>query len=410
MNYRDFLEYLPPDARPLDNDFIFVPQYSDQTQNCLENLVQKAQQDDPDYVGPNFANYFLIEIASEDRADRVLEILRSWPIVNFAHLHPGPVKPPTETTIDPLAINQAYLYPQPEGIDAIYAWTVKGGDGEGQRFADVEWGWFQEHQDLTEHSYTNIADGFYDDVEHGTSVLGIIAAHVNQQQCQGIVHNVRHIVTVGQWRSPFIIVTAEAIANAICALDSGDVLLIEVQTVMYGHVNIALEAEPSVFDLVDLATRVGITVVAAAGNGAKNFDLIEDDQGGPVFAQDSGGILVAAAERMYPPHWTQTGFTCFGDRLDCFAQGTQVVTLTTYGDGTSQTTSTFGGTSSASAIVAGAALSIQGVAEHCLGSKLSPAELREFLTAPDLNTLPYSPAHKIGVMPNLRNIIEKLLN
>jgi hypothetical protein len=188
------------------------------------------------------------------------------------------------------------------------------------------------------------------------------------------------------------------------------VLLLEAQTLMYGHDDIPLEAEPDVFEVVELATTAGITVIAAAGNGGHDLDAITDDDGTIVFDRESGAIIVAAAKLESAPQWEPSDFSCHGARIDCFAQGNQVVTLDTNELGTaSDTTDGFGGTSSASAIVAGAALVVQGIAQQHLGSKLEPGELRSLFRDAALNTPPGSPTYKIGVMPNLLNIIARVL-
>jgi len=74
--------------------------------------------------------------------------------------------------------------------------------------------------------------------------------------------------------------------------------------------------------------------------------------------------------------------------------------------------SSFDGTSSASAIVAGAALLLEGVVQARTGSRLGPAELRALLadTTPNGNTPSNNPAvDQIGVMPNLKYIIQNML-
>ena len=66
----------------------------------------------------------------------------------------------------------------------------------------------------------------------------------------------------------------------------------------------------------------------------------------------------------------------------------------------------FGGTSGATPIVTGAALLVQAWAAG-RGARQVPADLRRLLSDPSVNTASASPADRIGVMPNLRAIVER---
>jgi len=109
----------------------------------------------------------------------------------------------------------------------------------------------------------------------------------------------------------------------------------------------------------------------------------------------------------------------FGTRIDCYAWGENVTT--TYSDWnpgsnsytTDSYTSGFSGTSSAAAIVAGAALSVQAMAQAALGFRFSPAQLRAILrdrTAGVPGRLANTASDDlIGVMPNLAYISQAVL-
>ena len=78
--------------------------------------------------------------------------------------------------------------------------------------------------------------------------------------------------------------------------------------------------------------------------------------------------------------------------------------LTIAGKSNTEYTTHFGETSGASAIVAGVALIVQGIAQFSLGRRFSPRELRDLLTT---NGTPSATPEtdRIGVMPDLRAII-----
>jgi hypothetical protein len=97
----------------------------------------------------------------------------------------------------------------------------------------------------------------------------------------------------------------------------------------------------------------------------------------------------------------------FGSRIDCYAWGEFVDTCSSDPLGsTTLYTPGFNGTSAASAIVAGAALSVQGMAEANLGYRFGPKQLRTLLSDPANGTVSNNPAaDRIGVMPDLGKIV-----
>jgi hypothetical protein len=102
-------------------------------------------------------------------------------------------------------------------------------------------------------------------------------------------------------------------------------------------------------------------------------------------------------------------FSNFGTRVDCYAWGENVATLTSTQFapfGTKRHTDQFNGTSSAAAIIAGAALAVQGVAIARTGMRLNALQMRQILSDPITGTKSFNfPKAGIGVMPDLRKII-----
>ena len=127
--------------------------------------------------------------------------------------------------------------------------------------------------------------------------------------------------------------------------------------------------------------------------------------------KESGAIMVAGSTWRYPyVRWVDAAsgqFSCFGSRIDCFAWAEHVMTCMVVPVLGLSVYDYFGGTSSASAIVAGAALLVQGVVEASPASRLGPGQMRALLSNPDLNTRSANyPVDRIGVMPNLKRIIQ----
>ncbi len=410
----DLFAQVSADAAKLAVNIVLKPHFKASALDRVRQRFQRITDKDPTGEWPRLEAYREADVRDEKQGHWLARELRTLDNVETAYLHPGPVVPPmVYSDDDPLAAYQKYLDPAPWGIDARYAWTVKGGDGKNQRLADIEWGWNLEHEDLVGHDFTNIATGFYKYLAHGTKVLGVIAARDNKTHCVGITPKLKSVVTIGQWRSKELEVTDEAILDAILEMDMGDVLLLEAQTEMYGYSNIPLEAEPAVFDMVWVATYFGIVVVAAAGNGGVDLDQVEDDYNAKIFdrnVRDSGAIIVGSAWPYSNPQWKPAG-SCHGSCVDCFAWGEGVVTLSSdyWGDSVDEWSENFTATSAATAIVAGAALAVQGVVEESHKSRLSPLGMRWYLSNPEYNTpsADYVNDH-IGVMPDLHWIIKDL--
>jgi subtilisin family serine protease len=333
-----------------------------------------------------------------------------WPNVEAAYVEAGPVPPPLNPSDDPRNTNQGYLDAAPSGINARWAWEY--GDGNGVGFVDLERGWTLDHEDLAVASITLISGVNQDFHGHGTAVLGEVLAVDNGIGGIGIAPSATARV-VSQWRTAVTYNTAEAILSAVAIMSAGDVLLLEAQTsypTATGYVPVEVEA--AVFDAIQFATSQGIVVIEAGANGSVDLDAFQDSNGKHILNRnspdfrDSGAIMVGAASSAVPHQ--RLSFSNFGSRIDCFAWGQDIDTC---GDGWTGTatnlyTTSFGGTSGASPIIAGAALVLQSWRVKQNNNRYSPAELRGLLSRVNGNTQSADPVtDRIGVMPNLRAII-----
>jgi hypothetical protein len=366
-------------------------------------------------------SYFAITVPRLADGPAVARAVAAWPHVELAYVEGGVVPPPVHAADDPLSPSQGYLSAAPVGIDAHFVWPEADGSGIG--FVDLEQAWTLDHEDLQAPVAVIGAHSFLQDpwwIGHGTAVLGIVAAVDNDKGVVGIAPGAS-VRVVSQWfdnsGAPFVS-TANAVATAIAAMQEGDVLLLETTTpatnTKFGLV--PAEVEPLVFDLIRAATSIGITVVEPAGNSGSNLDALTDTAGKFVFNRatpdfkDSGAIVVGASSSA-APH-SRLGFSDYGSRVDCYAWGENIASCGGFpfsGIGNSPQTAytlTFGGTSGASAIVAGAAVLLQSWAVKMLGHTLSPSMLRKLLSDPSLNTHSNVPLNdRIGVMPDLRRIV-----
>ena len=378
--------------------------------NTIRQLSDQAVATDREYRPPNFLSYFVVDVPAEVEPDDVADALRRWKSVEKAYFDPPGSDPTVNPADDPRSPNQGYLDPAPGGIDARFAWTVAGGDGAGQDVIDMERGWTLNHEDLTAQGATLLHGTLLDSSRpHGTSVLGEICAVDNTRGGVGIAPNVNSLNVVSYNGSN----RPDAMMAAIRNLPFGGVLLLEAQLNALGLTNLPIEVLDAEFEVIRLATALGITVVEAGGNGSNDLDTVMDasnarflNRNDPAF-RDSGAIMVGAASST-APH-ARLNFSNFGSRIDCYAWGENVDTTTsttTTPFSTTAYTGGFNGTSSASPIITGAALCVQGIAQASLGYRFSGWQMRVLLADPATGTASNNPAvDRIGVMPNLRAII-----
>jgi hypothetical protein len=380
----------------------------------------------------------------------LLDRLLRCEAVEDAYAAPRPAPPPGDIGCATpfFGLQQGYAGPAPAGIDAAYAVTQAGGDGAGARVCDVEYSWkipgiygqTTGHEDLmTVSSQTPPApigttgtwsNPFPGDA-HGTAVLGVLAADVDSFGMDGLAPGSRIHVSAANTTAGFNI--AAAILSASSALRAGDIILVEMQNFgpnfttnnpphpQFGMVPV--EYYNAEFQAIRQVTALGIHVVEAAGNGSQDLDDLNGgvpgipgvSAGDPSFAvfrlavRDSGAILVGAGSSSVPH--SRMWFSNHGLRVGVFAWGENVATLG-YGDlfncsgnPDEDYTALFGGTSSASAIVAAAAASLQGVHRSSGFFRYGPRALRALLTTS--GTKSTNPgADRIGRMPDLADQIE----
>ena len=74
--------------------------------------------------------------------------------------------------------------------------------------------------------------------------------------------------------------TAEAIVSAAAVMSPGDVMLLEAQTsIGNSEIMLPVEVYPAEFDAIAAATRKGIIVIEAAGNGGTDLDKARNIEG-----------------------------------------------------------------------------------------------------------------------------------
>ncbi len=388
--------------------------------------------------------------ADDDKLEGLSDKLLKQELVEAAYVKPPaspPIGPAEEGEADigiPEAAapttagfeaRQGYLDPPPVGIDARWAWTQAGGTGHGISIIDIEGAWRFTHEDLLTAQAGVVGGTEFDDIRwrnHGTAVLGEYSGDRNPFGVTGIAPDaVAMAVSIGGLGS------SAALNMAAARLQAGDIILIELHRPgprfdfmsrwdQRGY--IAMEWWPDDYVAILNATRRGIIVVEAAGNGAENLDDDIYETRPPWFPaswrnpfrrvnRDSGAIVVGAGAppagthgRDHGPDRSRLGFSNHGDIVDCQGWGREVTTCG-YGDlqgGPDEDlwyTDRFSGTSSASPIVVGAVAGVVSMAAARGKPIPTPARLRNCLrtTGSPQQDAPGRPASEhIGNRPDMQ--------
>lgn len=283
---------------------------------------------------------------------------------------------------------RGYPYQLGFGARAVKNWP--GSQGDNVKIIDIEGGWHWDHEDLPTPFVdigTHGADGYK---KHGSSVMGVIAGQDNGFGVTGFVPNaqVGGVVCEVAWDDPSNWTDAStAIMTALGNLAMGDIILIELQAAVdpVAHTPwLPLEYWPANFEAMRSATMVGVIVVEAAGNANENLDdyLVDFVRDDPIL--DCGALMVGGID---VGTGLRHGGLNYGARVDVHAWGEQVATAgggDLYGiaeglPNTQYYRDNFGGTSSASAIMAGVVGSVQSLWVEELGTPLDGRAMRNIL-------------------------------
>lgn len=426
----------------------------------VQQIEDEAFEQVPPRERPNLLKFFMIDSPPGTDRYALVEAIKEWEITELAYV-PFSIASPPDLPNNTHAFQsiQRQLDSAPESVGAEEAWLTPNADGTGMKFIDLERGWFLNHQDFldpTPSSVFSIADpatsqllsptdpnyDYY--VAHGTSVLGTVAAPDYSGNIIGIAYKASgRVISINR------VNMGENIHDAIIkAVDlllpnplfDGDVLLIEAQAMDSVTKRLwPVEVNFLEYQEIRTATQKKIVVIEPAGNGidrkyggaigdsGNDLDSFADPNSGSVihilnrnisseFRVDSGAIVVGSATATTPHNrmvrTANNPESNYGSRVDCYAWGEQI--RTTRGSTSSGYDGTFGGTSGASAMIAGVALVVQGVAKarNCgdnANGTYSPLELRRILST--CGTPSNNPAADlIGIMPDLKKIIDEELS
>ncbi len=387
---------------------------------------------------PDWNSSYTIDVGDPDEAVKIMRELSAVSGVKYVYPQFKPIPAGVLDTTPSLTGQQGYLYDEANsgGLNALAAWSA-GTHGENVYLVDNESGMNFDHADfqpLQKIAWANggnflyapdCAPGFPEElpdcdswIAHGTAVGGILMAKDNGHGVTGFAPSANYLMAsmASSVDGDLRISTDghdEVNSDSDNDLEPGSVWVIEVGLPgKYTNLNctpewdaaceyggVPVELWPDVYDAIQQATAYGVTVIEAGGNGQMNLNNPDLYTGSWTFAHnmatdDAGAIMVGASEGA---NENKISFSNCGTRVNSFAWGQGVVTTGyPYGpyawNGTSSPkppntdpnayfVDMFGGTSSAAAMVGGAAALVQSYARNILGHKryLMPLKMREII-------------------------------
>ncbi len=331
-----------------------------------------------------------------------------------------PIQPPNDIppTTPNFESNQSYIQANP-GVNMQHAWNLNL-NAQGIKLRDVEYGFNKNHEELVDIA-TSVATGMTISssasvayTEHGTSVFGIFYGHKGSYGISGLAHGAVELILFPEWQQSGydrINAVTQSIANSTLS----DVIIYELQMNGAGPSStdyVLAEYDQVIWDLTKAATDSGIIIVAAAGNG--NEDLDSSLYTSYMNRGDSGAIIVGAGTSN--TSHDKMGFSTYGSRVDLQAWGENVQTI---GDRTTAILinndfnqsyyATFGGTSSATPIVASCAAVLQSYHHTLTNGYLTSQQLRDIMKQTGI-AQGTSVAGNIGPIPNMVTAIQQVFN
>lgn len=405
------------------------PEKLDERRRDLERLSGKKLAD--------WNSIYHVDVRDPDEAIELLRALKNEP--GITKVYPALVPVPTSLATTPdLSGWQTYLLPEAThgGLNAAAAHS-QGITGAGIYIVDHESGVNPAHEDLDliaagsddggcfltapdcAPGFPPLVSNCASRISHGTAVAGILVANSNGHGVTGFAPDATYLLAAADALAGVTNGIDEAWTNGDDDLEPGGVWVIEYSLpgifsdpnaqgaigdaqAQFGQV--PTELWPEAFAAIQQATAYGITVVAGAGNGQMDLNNPNLYVGDYSFAhnlavEDAGSIMVGASEGA---NKQRAFFSNCGARVNAFAWGQGVVTTGRPVNGSLWSTwngaaapkpandlndpnnfyiDSFGGTSSAAAMVGGAVALVQSRARALLEHKryIMPVRMRELV-------------------------------
>lgn len=355
---------------------------------------------------------------SYEEAERTARTLEKFPEVEYVSVMSNtPIEPPfvkAFVATPDLESLQTYLNDNP-GINAKYAWS-RGITGQNIRIRDVEYGFYKTHEMLSNQNSIQLEPGYSPNSglsgnnyrDHGTAVVSILGSVKDNIGLSGAAYSASEIKGYMEWTTVGYN-RAAAVSRSINASQAGDIILYEMQTGGKDGQYCPAEYDSVIWDLTKAATDSGIIIIAAAGNGNQNLD---DPFYASYMARGNSGAIIVGAGSPNTTH-SKLSFSTYGNRVDVQGWGSNVLaagygSYQKYDNDNNRTYNYFSGTSSATPVVASAAILIQSFYRQTTGQYLTPAAMKNLLISTGIPQGGTVANQKIGPFPNVKNAILQL--
>lgn len=416
----------------------------------LETIRKRAEANSGK-AAPDLNNFFMVCLSSGKASDFIAQ-LRKLPAVAYAGVmptdQPEPVVPDFTDPNNFSGFYQSYLYGalEQEGVGGVSALYAHGQNlfGSGVQVVDIESDYNPDHVDINNDKVTLVGNPpAFDEnsrsSNHGTSTLGVIGAYDNQIDGLGIT-GIAPDATL-KFRTKYlngveigvtVLSIPDAISSAAESVNIGDIILLEMQIAgpnrdqdaeVGDHRGLVpVEWNYPTYQVVKTIVNAGYVVVEAAGNGYEDLDS-SDYHSTPwpfLRAHDSGAILVGAGSTHHLEP-TRLAFSNYGSRVDIQAWGRDIVAPGNANydgrpvpvdniheeEGVDRDYRSYGGTSGASAMVAGVVALLQQEFKNLFGRPATSKELR-FIMAVTGTPQHSEDGTNIGPRPDLERAIRLL--
>lgn len=370
---------------------------------------------------PSLSSFWKInyEQTTDSTVQKITKQIKELSFIDYSYVDLIPFSARVEHVSPTVVLEQLYTRESRLGINAEYAWS-KGILGQNVGVVVLEQEWLENHEDLTSFNPPlihgkNLADKSGNNGYHGTATMGVLVADHNTKGINGIAPNVDKLQISSYYTGEDSIFNMPnallaTLANGNNGAD-GDIILVEAA---YYATTLPIEVKLINQLAINILTALNRVVIVPAGNGDRNLDLMQsldaplrrlDVNGVDYF--DTGSIFVGGSDGSNSHD--KFDYSNYGSRVDCFSWADNVMStgaLTQTSISTNIYSDDFSGTSSASAIIAGAAALVQSFYIQEYGYLLNSYQMRDILKHPSTGTSSHQiPDPQIGVMPDLRKIL-----
>lgn len=391
----------------LPNDCNWERLYKSVSEENLNNLVKKAKLKTNKRF-PNFNLEFVVTSLEGFTLDMIKRLLN----LNFVERVSTKEQYIREEIPDLEHFQRFLNYHYYNGIYAKELWDL-GITGKGIKVAVIEKE-FIPHTDIPHVKATTSNDYEIPNNYHATACLGIIGAKRNGKGTTGIAYDVElyHSST-----------TTSSIEDSILDLinnhgfGEGDVMSISLNVIGLDDIHLPIIWRKTIYDVIGLATSLGIVVCAAAGNHNIDLDDPKFDINHRPFNPDysCGGVIVGGCTHDFKP----IAFTSYGQivKVSAFAENVPSTGYknSPYGSGTIYYGGTFdtsyfnfSGTSAATPFVAACIALIQSHRKKRGLPTYNGFEIQDLLynTGKDCSGYNGDTYKRIGKFPDLKKALD----